>query len=112
VTRVTGTEIVMKFVAIGVHPQPEPGEELEPNVPEIEESLAYRRKQLDNGTYDCSYVMDGKNPASFIIGNAESEEDFLRVLQVPPDHPERTWTISPLLDYEKIVNDYLSGIRR
>ena len=98
----------MKYVAIGTHPPPTAEEQADIDLARIDENRAHFRAHLADGTYDCVYVMEGSG--RFVIGNAESEAELLSILQEPPDHPERVWTITRLRDYEVVIDDYLRSL--
>jgi hypothetical protein len=98
----------MKFVAIGTHPPLTLEEQAATDPVEVAENLDYCRAQLASHTYECVCVMEGVG--RFIIGYAETEAEFLKILQQPPDHPQREWKINRLLDYEVVITDYMKEI--
>jgi hypothetical protein len=98
----------MKFVAIGTHPPVSAEEQANADPAGIAANRDHCRAQLANGTYESVYVLDGVG--RFIIANAESEAALLTILSQPPDHPEREWAITRLLDYETVIDDYLRSV--
>ncbi|HXA34139.1 MAG TPA: hypothetical protein VNV87_17940 [Acidimicrobiales bacterium] len=98
----------MRFVAIGTHPPVTTEEQADADLTEIAANREHCRAQVANGNYEAVYVMEGVG--RFIIANVESDTELLKILSEPPDHPERQWAITRLLDYESVIDDYLRSV--
>jgi hypothetical protein len=96
----------MKFMAIGKHPPVTPDDE-GPGKEEVTQNVEFIEARVADGTYDGAYIMAGGG--RLIIVNADSEEEALRSLTTPPDHPFRTWEITQLLNFSEVMAAYLKG---
>ena len=94
----------MKFLAIGRHP-PVSADEPGPGLDEVRANVEYIRARVTDGTYDGAHIMAGGG--RLIIANAGSEDAVRASLTAPPDHPQRTWEITQLLDFEEVMGGYL-----
>ena len=68
------------------------------------------KAKLSDGTVDCTYNILGGGGMG--IGNAESHEDILRELLDYPLYPFFTWEVTPLLDWEDSLNQYVEYYKR
>jgi hypothetical protein len=91
-------------MAIGKHP-PVTTEEPGPSRDEVKANFDFIQARVADGTYDSAHIMVGGG--RLIIANAGSEEDLRVSLTTPPDHPERTWDITQLLDFAEVMGAYL-----
>ncbi|HXC40178.1 MAG TPA: hypothetical protein VN667_14665 [Burkholderiales bacterium] len=98
----------MKFIAIGTHPAVPDGSTGGPTPEEIEQNRRYFQQGLDEGRFDCVYVMAGVG--RMVIANAESEAALRASLAEPPDHPQRSWDVKQLLDFNQVIADFLKSV--
>jgi len=99
----------MKFIAIGTHPPVPPGGTGGLTPEQIEQNRRYFQKGLDEGRFDCVYVMAGVG--RMVVANAASEAELRASLAEPPDHPERSWDVKQLLDFNQVITDFLKSIK-
>jgi hypothetical protein len=98
----------MKFIAIGTHPPVPAGGTGGLSVEQIEQNRRYFQDGLAAGRFDCVYVMAGVG--RMVIANAESEAALRASLAEPPDHPQRQWDVKPLLDFNRVITDFLKDL--
>jgi hypothetical protein len=91
-------------MAIGRHPDvaDDSGRDLRETV---RQNLEFFRRERERGTIDCVYVMQGGG--RLVIANADDEAALRRLLAEPPDHPQRTWEITALLDFDATLAPYI-----
>jgi len=46
-----------------------------------------------------------------VVANAASEAELRASLAEPPDHPERSWDVKQLLDFNQVITDFLKSIK-
>jgi hypothetical protein len=96
----------MKFMAIGTHPPVTP-DEPGADIDDVRANVEFIQARVADGTYDGAYIMAGGG--RLIIVNAETEEAVRSSLTTPPDHAERQWKITQLLDFDEVMAAYLKG---
>ena len=98
----------MKFLMIaktGTTPIPtEQGADL------LQAGLEYINARMADGALDVAYNIMGGGGVG--IGNAESHEELLGLLLKYPLYPFFSWEITPLLDVDESMREYIAFYNR
>ena len=76
----------------------------------LQAALEWSKAKLADGTLDFVYNLFGGGGMG--IGNAETHEEILALLLEYPLYPFFSWEITPLLDLEDSVKQYIESYKR
>lgn len=76
----------------------------------LQGGAAWIKGKLADGSLDCVYNVFGGG--GIAIGNAETTERMLADLLEYPLYPFFTWEVTPLMEFESSLNEYIKYYQR
>lgn len=93
-----------KYLAIGHHGEVDAEEGRRIG----EAAMAWIQSNLDDGTFECCYSMDGGGRVVILPGT--SADDVLALLASGPDVDSREWSVVRVRDAVTVIREYLEAV--